>query len=148
MILSKPKKSTLFSLIVFLLFTYGIGVWSAINVPSSPVYWYLIPIICIVIALVVTIKVISGYQMIRIEGNNWVLKNLFRRKNQFKSNDIEWWEETEIKTGRSTFKELHIHSQRADVKINFQEHSNYTNIMDFLKKRMPRKQKNRKRMSK
>ena len=144
MILSKPKKSTLFSLAVFLLLTYGIGVWSAINVPSSPVYWYLIPIICIVTALVVSIKVILGYQMIRIEGNNWVLTNLFGRKNQFNSNDIEWWEETEIKTGWSTFRELHIHSQRTDVKISFQEHSNYTSIMNFLKKKFPSKQKNSK----
>ena len=98
MILSKPKKSTLFSLVAFLLFAYGIGIWSAINVPSSPVYWYLIPIISIVTALVVTIKVILGYQMIRIEGNNWVVTNLFGRNSHFKSNDIEWWEETEIKS--------------------------------------------------
>ena len=144
MILSKPKKSTLFSLAVFLLLTYGIGVWSAMNVPSSPVYWYLIPIICIVTALVVSIKVILGYQMIRIEGNNWVATNLYGRKNQFKSSDIEWWEETEIKTGRSTFRELHIHSQKTDVKISFQEHSNYTNIINFLKKKFPKKQKNSK----
>lgn len=141
MILSKPKRSTLFSLSLFLILAYGIGIWTALALPSSPAYWYLIPIICLITAVVITLKVLWGYQIIQINGAQWKIKYLIRADHAFYSKNIEWWKETEIKTAGGPYRELHIHTlDSVNVKVSLQEHTEYEKILKRVKSKHPNKQ--------
>lgn len=143
MIRSKPKNSTLFSLSLFLIIAYGVGIWTALTVPSSPAYWYLIPILFLGTALVVTLKVLWGYQTIQIKGEQWKVKNLIGPDNAFNSKDIEWWKETEIKTAGGPYKELHIYAKgKVNLKVSLQEHTGYQKIIKKVKSKYPKKQIN------
>ena len=112
MIRSAPKQSTLFSLLVFLIIAYGLGIWSAIVVPSSPVYWYLIPLLCLSTAVVISVKVLWGYRIVTITGDQWRVKKLLGGPVTFSGKSIDWWKETEIKTANGVFKEQHIHTEQ------------------------------------
>lgn len=141
MILSKPKRSTLFSLSIFLILAYGIGIWTALALPSSPAYWKLIPILCLVTAVAVNLKVLWGYHTIQVKGEQWKVKNLIRADKSFTSSEIEWWKETEIKTAGGPFRELHIHTKNGvDLKISLQEHTEYQKIIKQVRRKYPKKQ--------
>ncbi len=141
MIQSKPKKSTLLSLSLFLILAYGVGIWTALTLPSSPAYWYLIPIFCLITAVVITLKVLWGFQTILIQGDQWKVKNLIRADSAFTGQDIEWWKETEIKTAGGPFRELHIHTKGGvNLKVSLQEHTEYPKIIKMVRSKYPKKQ--------
>jgi len=143
MIRSKPKNSTLISLSLFLIIAYGVGILTALTVPSSPAYWYLIPLLFLVTALVITLKVLWGYQTIQIKGEQWKVKKLIGPANAFNSRDIEWWKETEIKTAGGPYKELHIHTMCGiNLKVSLQEHTGYKKIIKKVKSKFPKKRIN------
>ncbi len=143
MIQSKPKNSTLFSLSLFLILAYGVGIGTALTVPSSPAYWYLIPLLFLVTAVAITLKVLWGYQTIQIKGEQWKVKNLIGPDNAFNSKEIEWWKETEIKTAGGPYKELHIHAKgNVNLKVSLQEHTEYKKIIKKVKSKYPKKQIN------
>ncbi len=140
MIRSKPKKSTLFSLSLFLILAYGVGIWTALTVPSSPFYWYLIPIMCFITAVIITLKVLWGFQTIQIQGDHWKVKHLVRSDSTFTSQDIEWWKETEIKTAGGPYRELHIHVKSGiNLKVSLQEHTEYQKIIKRVRSKYPKK---------
>lgn len=141
MIRSKPKKSTLFSLSLFLILAYGVGIWTALTVPSSPFYWRLIPILCFITAVMITLKVLLRFQTILIQGDQWKVKNLVKADSVFTSQDIEWWKETEIKTAGGPYRELHIHAKGGiNLKVSLQEHTEYLNIIKRVRSKYPKKQ--------
>ena len=140
MTVSRPKKSTLFSLALFLIITYGGGLWSALVVPSTPAFWYLIPILCLSTGLVITIKVLIGYRTLSIKGDRWMVKKLVGKDFQFKTREIVWWKIIEIKTGGGQYRELQIASPSGVVKTSFQEHTEYQTIFKLVRSKCPRKQ--------
>lgn len=140
MIRSRPKKSTLFSLVLFLILAYSAGFWTALTIPSYPLYWYLIPVFCLSTALAVSIKVLTGYRVLVINRNRWKVKRLLRSDTIFNTKDIEWWQETEIKTAGGLYKQLHIQAKGGrNVKISLQEHTEYQKIYKEMKTNCPRK---------
>lgn len=134
MIRSKPKRSTLFSLSLFLVLTYGAGIWAWIRIPDSPAIWFLLPVLCFVVALAVSVKVLTGYRVVQISGDNWLVKRLLSRNRQFSSKDIEWWKEIEINTAGGMYKQLHVHAGKGnDAKVSLQEHTEYQNVLNRLR---------------
>lgn len=141
MIISKPNKSAIFSLSIFLIIAYVGGIWSALVVPSSPAFWYLIPILCLSTAVVVTIKVVYSYRTLIINGEHWKVRRLFRKEFGFHTKDISWWKVTEIKTGGGNYRELHIQTaQGKSVKVSLQEHTEYQKIYKKVRTKCPKKQ--------
>jgi hypothetical protein len=121
--------------------TYGVGIWMVFMEPSLSRFWYLTGVICLILAVAITFKVLFGYQSIEIEGGDWKVYRVLGKSQVVKSKDIEWWKETAIKTGFSIFKELHIHTiNQQNVKINLQEHTAYTEILKLLKDKYRNKQ--------
>ena len=76
-------------------------------VPTTPVYWYLIPIICMATAVVVTVKVMISYRVLVINGERWKV-NRIGSTFSFNTKDISWWKLTTIKTGGGIYEELQI----------------------------------------
>lgn len=134
MIKSKPKRVTIFSLSLFLILAYGTGIWSWFRIPSSPAIWYVLPFVCLSIAIAVSVKLLLGYRVLVINGNHWQVNRLVGRDIEFNGNQIEWWREIEIKTTGDMYKQLHIHAGNGkNVKVSLQEHSEYQKVLKWLK---------------
>jgi hypothetical protein len=141
MIQSRPKGTTLFSLILFLIIAYGIGIWAWFSAPRSPSIWLALPIICLVVALLISIKVLLGYRVITIKGDQWRVARLISRDLRFTGKDIEWWREIEIKTAGGTYKQLHVHAGKGvNAKVSLQEHTAYQQVLNRLKTKHRQKQ--------
>jgi hypothetical protein len=134
MIQSKPKTTTIFSLSLFLLIAYGVGIWSWFSIPGDPGWWISLPIVCLAVALLVTVKILLGYRVLSVNGDRWQVSKLISRDLRFTGKDIEWWREIAIKTAGGQYKQLHIHAGKGvDVKVSLQEHTEYQKILKILK---------------
>ena len=126
--------SSVFSLLLFLIIVYGIGIWSWFRIPATPAIWRLIPIVCITVALLVSVKVLMGYRVIEINGDRWQVKRLISRNIVFSGKDIKWWKEIKIKTAGGFYKQLHVHAGKGnDAKVSLQEHTEYQRVLDRLR---------------
>ncbi len=134
MIQSRPKGTTLFSLILFLIIAYGVGFWAWFSIPPSPAIWLALPVFCLATALVITLKVLLGYRVISINGDQWQVVRLLRQDQKFRGKEIEWWREIEIKTAGGQYKQLQVHAGKGvDAKVSLQEHTGYEGILKRLK---------------
>ncbi|GJM28893.1 MAG: hypothetical protein DHS20C17_15280 [Cyclobacteriaceae bacterium] len=141
MIRSKPKEVTLFSLSLFLVLAYGASIWTWMRIPSSPVTWYILPLICFTIAVVVSIKVLLSYRVLVVDNDHWQVTRLVGSKIKFSGKEIEWWKEIEIKTMGGLYKQLQVFAGKGkNVKISLQEHTEYQGVLKSLRKRHSRKQ--------
>ncbi len=141
MITSKPKRVTLFSLSLFLVLAYGAGTWSWIRLPSTPMIWLLVPLICYGSALIVTFKLLISYRVLVIKGDKWQVNRLIGSNVKFSGNEILWWNETIINTAGSAYKQLHIHAgEGKNVKVSLQEHTDYEKVLKGLKSNHHKKQ--------
>ncbi len=134
MIRSRPKNTTLFSLSLFLIIAYGLGIWAWISLPHPAGMRILLPVIILLVALLVTIKVVSGYRTLEIDGDRWRVKRLINRSIKFTGRDIEWWKEIKISTAGSTYKQLQVYAGKGSTaKVSMQEHTGYEKVLKRLK---------------
>lgn len=143
MIISKPKSSTLFSLGMFLLFTYAALYYSIAALLSSvdkPWYLYLLATALGVVALAVTVKVLLGYKVIRIgQGMFSASYPLSFRKKVFPVQALQSWEEIVIKTKSGVYKELRLNfTGKSKVAISNHENSNYEEVLKYMLKKHSR----------
>ncbi len=143
MIVSKPKFSTIFSLSAFLLIAYGLGLWSYLTLPSSgdvSTWRYILTGTIFAIALLVTIKILWSYQVLRLEREHWKITRLLRSNTAFKTSDIAWWKITVIDTKGGKYQELQVQSTLGTtVKISPQEHTEYPRVLSHVQKKCPKK---------
>ena len=134
MIRSKPKATTLFSLSLFLIIAYGVGIWTWFTIPSTPSWWKVLPVICLTVAVAITFKMLIGHRVLTIRGDRWQVKKLIKRNLRFTDRDIEWWKEIEIKTAGGVYKQLHVHAGKGNnAKVSDQEHTEYQKVFSRLK---------------
>ena len=146
MITSKPKRSTLASLFLFLaivffviLYNYKIyhesGFTSNLNLI---IIAFLFPI-----GVGICLKILGGYKVIFVGKEKFkVLFPLRFWGYEFKVKEVDYWKENKVKTFNSTFVELEIASQHGrKIKLSRQEHSEYDKILSYLN----RKCRNKKR---
>lgn len=69
-----------------------------------------LPIVCLGVALPVTVKILLGYRVVTVNGDRWQVSRLMSRDLSFTGKDIEWWREIAIKTAGGQYKQLHIHA--------------------------------------
>ena len=141
MIQSKPKTTTVLSLSLFLLIAYGAGIWGWFNIPRDSGWWMALPIVCLGVALPVTVKILLGYRVVTVNGDRWQVSRLMSRDLSFTGKDIEWWREIAIKTAGGQYKQLHIHAGKgANAKVSLQEHTEYQKILKILKSKYRHKE--------
>ncbi len=145
MIVSKPKLSALFSLIIFLLLAYGLSIYLWISVMQSqkPPGWQTILLgVAAGVALAVTYKVVAGYKKIMVSKNRIDVHyafDLIRKRYYLK--ELTSWQETAVKTATGLFKELTLRfDKKKTVKLTLQEQDNYEKVKAFMQRNFPKKQ--------
>lgn len=146
MIISKPKFSTLFSLLIFLILAYGLSIYlmsSIIKDPEPPTWMSITLGIAVGVGLAVTYKTLAGYKKLCITKNRVDVSfafNLIKKRYYFK--ELDYWQETIIKTASGVFKELSLHfNKKKVVKLTMQESDNYGKVKAFMQRNFQRKQR-------
>ncbi len=142
---SKPKGSTLVSLGIFLVIAYGLGVWSAVSIPKTGevnMFKFVLTVFLFFVAVVVTSRILWTYRSLRLSKHQWQVHYLLRPDVKFKTEDIEWWQITNIKTRGGLYQELQVRTDTNDgIKISPQEHTGFDPIFDYLKKKCHNKRR-------
>lgn len=110
--------------------------------PEPPVWMVIALGIVAGAALAVTYKTVLGYKKIAISRNRVDVSfalSLVKKRYYFK--ELNYWQETIIKTTSGVFKELSLHfNKRKIIKLTMQENDNYEKVKAFMHKNYPRKQ--------
>jgi hypothetical protein len=144
MIISKPKTGTLFAVGVFLILAYGASgymLYQVVQNQSFATYQMFLLPLTLGIALGVTIKMIIDHKTIIVQKDRVDVNFLLPIRKRYYLKNLDFWQETRIKTFSSTYKELTMRFERRKaVKLSSQENSNYERIHRYLKKKYPKKE--------
>ena len=145
MIVSKPKRGTIFSLGIVTIVVIG-GLFYAVNKfqgLESPETWrYIIIAVLLVTASLLLHKLLFNYKVLKIGENKLHVYYPFRFfKTVQELKDLGAWQETIINTNKTEFRQLKIvFLTKGYVKISNQENSEYDKVIKYLKKKAPKKQ--------
>lgn len=144
MIVSKPKFSALFSLGMFVLACISIGGYSLSVILDDRGWWlnYLLAALLLPIALAIFARQLWSYKIVRVDKNKLIVRYPLRfSQKSFILKDINYWEETIIKTRNGQFKQVEMAFNHDKVKLTMQENTNYARIMSYLSKKLSSKRK-------
>lgn len=145
MIVSKPKRGTIFSLGIVTIIVIS-GLFYAVNKfqgLESPETWrYIIIGLLLVTASLLLHKLLFNYKVLKIGENKFHVYYPFRFfKTVQELKDLGAWQETVINTNKTEFRQLKIvFLTKGYVKISNQENSEYDKVIKYLKKKAPKKQ--------
>lgn len=145
MIVSKPKKSTLVSLSIFILLDIALIFATITSIDRSEVvYWYhyLFLIILIPIGVLVLAKVLWGYKITKFGKGEVAVRFPVRFKAYTQPmKQINSWQEEVIKTASGKYEQTEIIFENGKkLTLGKQEHSNYEKVINYLKKKAGKKQ--------
>jgi len=140
MIISKPKKTTLFSLGIFLIMVFAVILYNYKSYYESAFTSYLnlgIIIVLFPIGVGISIKILVGYKIITAGKNKISIRFPLRFIGyEINLKDIVSWKEKRIKTFNSSFHELEIRSSTGkSIRLSKQEHTDYEKILNYLSKK-------------
>ena len=145
MIVSKPRTSTLSSFALFLIITLiviGMNVYTILKSPAPAWYNYGVVGLLIPIGGFVLYKIFIRYQVVRL-GNNQIEVQfpVLRRFGKYNLDQVEFWFENQIKTGKnSVYKELVIKfSDSKKVTLSPKESTEYERVVQYLKQKLIKK---------
>jgi len=145
MIVSKPKAQSLFSVGFFTLILLGIFFVLLGNYvdAQSPAWWYSVLLGFVgMLALALLLRLFLGYRSLRLEGSTLTVHYPFRfSARKFNLQDLESWEEIEIKTWNTTFRQLVLVFPQKKLSLNDQEHSQYESFRKVLRKKAGKKRR-------
>ena len=145
MIVSKPKRQTIFSLGIFTAVVLA-GLFYATRqfmASSSPTtLQYILLGVLLLTASFLLHKLIFNYKVLKISHDQFHVYYPFRL---FKSvqdiKNLGAWQETIIKTNKTQFRQLKIvFINKGFVKISNQENSDYDKVYKYLKRKAPKKE--------
>lgn len=146
LIIAKPKIGTLFSLGAFIVLSVVIASFTAshmIGEENIAWYQYLIVIVLFPLALGLATKLIFGYKIIEVgkEKIDIFFPTRFKRQS-YKIKEIDFWQETQVKTATGTYKEVQIQfADKKKLSLSYQEHTEYPQVIKYLKKKCAKKMK-------
>lgn len=145
MIVSKPKRSTLFSIGVFLLLTFSLFIYSVISVTETndKTWWYLIIYTSGPIGLIVLIRILTSIKIITIRKEKFEFKVPFKfQKIAFDGKELAEWNHTIIKTYGGLYEELNFKLQSGkELSLSKQENTEYDKALNYMKKKFKKLQK-------
>jgi hypothetical protein len=147
MILVKPKSSTLWSLGLFIIICLAGGIYGLVhlfNDVHAAWYNYVLAVVLLPVGAGLLLRMLWSYKNIRIgKGKVDVYYPIRRKKVSFKLKDINYWTEETIKTASGTYRELRIiHTGKRKLDISMQEHTRYTETVQYFKSKAGSKQQN------
>lgn len=140
MIQVKPKVSTLFSIGVFLIISFGIFFYTIYSGSNSLAYSVIQLILVFTtgpIAVAVTLKTLWGLKLLEISKEKFIIKYPFRFTTyKFIGKDIEYWKLEKIKTYGGEYEEL-IWQLKNGKKyaMSKQEHTAYDKALNYMLKK-------------
>ena len=147
MIIVKPKLGTLFSLGIFVAACLSLGGYAAniiLNNNQPAWYHYVLLLGFGPIGIGLLARMIFKYKVVRIgKGSIFIQFPSQFRERVYKLTNIENWKETAIKTAGGKYKELEIlFDDKKKLYLSMQEHANYPQAINYLKKKAAKKFKN------
>lgn len=144
MIVVKPKISTLFSLGIFILISLGVSIYMLsymLRSNGTAWYQYLIVLILAPLALGLLARLIWGYKRVEVGQERISIAYPVRlSKKSYPLKEVNQWTEHQVKTGGSTFKELNVRfTDGKKLELSMQEHSRYSDVIKYLRKKCPKK---------
>ena len=144
MIVSKPKRSTLISLSLFLILVAALTAATFNSISNSEnIYWYHYLFLAILIptGLAVLIKTLFSYKTTSIgKGKIAIHHPVKLKKKEYDIKDITQWREVTINTASGLYQQLEINFVNNDrLTLGKQEHSNYDKVIAYLQQKASRK---------
>lgn len=143
MIISKPKPSTIFSIMMFALPLMAVAVYGFYVLKTGQTSWYhyLFMIGFGPISLGLIFRQILGYKTISIGKDRLTISFLLKRKEVIYSlKQLQQWSETSIKTPSGNYRQLElVFDGKQKVGMSMQEHTEYHQVVKYLKKKHSRK---------
>ena len=145
MIVSRPKRQTIFSLGAFtILILAGLFMsWQSIlKLQEVPTWRYVLVGILLLTASLLLHKLIFNYKVIKISHDKVHVYYPFRFfKTVQDIKNLGAWQQTVIDTKKSTYKQLKlVFVNKGFVKISNQENSDYDKVYKFVKRKAPKKE--------
>lgn len=145
MIISKPKVGTLFSIGVFVAASMMGAGYGLKYVYSLKPEWYHYALLLIFgpIGLGLLFRMILKYQIVKMGKGSIEIRFPARFKDTtYKVNDLTHWKETVINTAGGKYKEVElVFSDKKTINLSMQEHSNYPQVISYLRKKASKKMK-------
>lgn len=144
MVVSKPKSQALFAIGVFVVICFALGGYNLKLLLEGSTWFFnwAMAIVFLPIGLVLSLRQLLNYKIISL-GNQKVQVWYPLRFRTIRGNlkDMDYWEETIIQTKTGVFKQLEIKFPQRSIKLSVQENTAYSEAVNYLKKKQPRKRK-------
>jgi len=144
MIISKPKRTTIFSLVVFTVICGFGALFFLRQILSDPegTWRYIVFGILVLTTTILLSKLLFGYKVIKISHDKVHIYYPFRFfKTVQDIGNLGAWEETIINTNKTEFRQLKlIFLNKGYVKLSNQENSDYDKVYNYIKRKAPKKE--------
>ncbi|WP_421977953.1 hypothetical protein [Roseivirga seohaensis] len=144
MIISKPKRKTIFSLTVFTLISVIGSLYFMRQILAEPsgTWRYILLGFLLVVCSIMLYKLIFNYKVLKIGYNQIHVYYPFRFfKSVQEISELGAWQETIIHTNKTEYKQLKlVFINKGYVKISNQENSDYDKVYKYIKKKAPKKE--------
>tara|TARA_R110001592_G_scaffold101582_3_gene287420 strand:- start:742 stop:1185 length:444 start_codon:yes stop_codon:yes gene_type:complete len=144
MIISKPKRKTIFSLTVFTLVSVIGALYFMRQILEEPsgTWRYILLGFLLVVCSIMLYKLIFNYKVLKISYDQVHVYYPFRFfKSVQEISELGAWQETIINTNKTEYKQLKlVFMNKGYVKISNQENSDYDKVYKYIKKKAPKKE--------
>jgi hypothetical protein len=144
MIISKPKRQTIFSLTVFTLVSCFGSMYFMREILAEPngTWRYIVLGFLLVVSSILLYKLIFNYKVIKISHDKIHVYYPFRfYKSVQDVSELGACQETIIKANKTDYKELKlVFMRKGYVKISNQENNDYDKVYNYIKRKAPKKQ--------
>ncbi len=144
MIISKPKRTTIFSLTVFTVICGFGSLYFLRQILSTPegTWRYIVFGVLVLTTTILLSKLLFGYKVIKISHDKVHIYYPFRFfKTVQDIGKLGAWQETIITTNKTEFKQLKlVFLNKGYVKLSNQENSDYDKVYKYIKRKAPKKE--------
>lgn len=144
MIISRPKRTTIFSLTIFTLVCGFGSLYFLRQVLSEPqgTWRYVALIVLLLGTSILLYKLLFNYKVIKISHDQvhiYYPLRFFRTSQDIKN--LGAWQETVINTNKTEFRQLKlVFMNKGFVKLSNQENSDYDKVYKYIKRKAPKKE--------
>lgn len=146
MINARPKTSTLFSIIVFLIIVFGAFAYALMQFLSDTKGSMFILILMYSsgpIGIAVLLKTVWGIKIVKITKERFEIRYPFRlQKFRFTGKDIQSWHIETIKTFGGKYEEMTVNmNTNRKITLSKQEHTDYDKARKYMEKKFKKLKK-------
>lgn len=141
MIISRPKRQTIFALVASTLICGMGSLYFMRQVLGDPATWkYVVLGILLLCTSILIYKLLFNYKVLKISYDQVHVYYPFRFYKSVQGiKELGAWQEVIIETNKTQFKELKlVFKNKGFVKITNQENSDYDKVYKYIKKKAPK----------